>query len=469
MADKPSICENRSVALSLRVHALVVPESQSPGFGNVAASCNTFNFKFGQMSISLLDLYAITSLPVSDRPYQEIDFEGEAMAFEADPNRRNFYKSIGEQVYKVHKTTLLAISTVHKFTHSPEAMHLFEQAISIADLRFRDDAGFELYAPNHIARQLGFQQEIPFPLFESVNMYTSWPLKRKGKKQIDDPRFQPNFTQFKVKVRSISLMFTSKEVSQTYNAWWSMICGELWTMDPLHLIIIIFANGRTLLPPHDQALKEEEDIPEPCQPSSIQTPQKRRREQPQDSEDEPEVSLVRGRRNATPTDVTILDHDPEEDDHITLNELLHNVLPVCHATPITTMDNSRHRIPFGPIEETGRNSRAEASNVPEEEDEIDLEISDVDATAEATSVREETIPMISELPNTTCSDPHTTSSPQTSIEAARMDALEIPSLAPEVVVARDLLRNLEQIDLADEECMAQISKAITTLRSCANE
>lgn len=45
------------------------------------------------MGITLLDLYAITGLPVSDKPYQEIDFKGEAVAFEADPNRRNFCKS----------------------------------------------------------------------------------------------------------------------------------------------------------------------------------------------------------------------------------------------------------------------------------------------------------------------------------------------------------------------------------------
>ncbi|KAL6188711.1 hypothetical protein ACLB2K_040102 [Fragaria x ananassa] len=56
-------------------------------------SSNTFNFKFGQMGITLLDLYAITDIPVFDRPYQEIDFEREAVAFKADPNHRNFCKS----------------------------------------------------------------------------------------------------------------------------------------------------------------------------------------------------------------------------------------------------------------------------------------------------------------------------------------------------------------------------------------
>nr|XP_011459788.1 PREDICTED: uncharacterized protein LOC105350094 [Fragaria vesca subsp. vesca] len=106
---------------------------------------------------------------------------------------------------------------------------------------------------------------------------------------------------------------------------------------------------------------------------------------------------------------------------------------------------------------------------PQATEEIDLEASDADAAAEATSVRAKTVPASGETLNTTCSDPPTVSSPQTSMEVALMDAIEMPSLAPEVVDARNLLGNLEQIDLADEECMPQISKAIATLCSCANE
>ncbi|KAL6135110.1 hypothetical protein ACLB2K_067338 [Fragaria x ananassa] len=96
MADKSPICKNRGVALPLRVHALMVPKAQSLGFREMAAayfwdtSNNTFNFIFGQMGITLLDLYVITGLPVFNKPYQEIDFEEEAVAFEANPNRLNF-------------------------------------------------------------------------------------------------------------------------------------------------------------------------------------------------------------------------------------------------------------------------------------------------------------------------------------------------------------------------------------------
>ncbi|KAL6129040.1 hypothetical protein ACLB2K_072393 [Fragaria x ananassa] len=224
-------------------------------------SSNTFNFKFWQMGITLLDLHPeITDFP--DNQVLGMAFAGVKAHDPLD------YSDCFQHLYTLDASALDASELMlnqmypealaNKFmwctTHSPETMHLFEQAISITNLRLPDDAGFELYAPNHFACQLGFQQEIPFPLLESVNMYNSWHLKRKGKKQTDDPRFQPNFTQFKVNVRSISLLFASKEVSQTYNAWWSMICGELWTIDPLHLFKIIFANGRTLLPRQDQAL-----------------------------------------------------------------------------------------------------------------------------------------------------------------------------------------------------------------------
>ncbi|KAL6141745.1 hypothetical protein ACLB2K_060032 [Fragaria x ananassa] len=307
-------------------------------------------------------------------------------------------------------------------------------------------------------------------------------------------------------------------------------------MDPLHLFRIIFANGQTLLPSQDQAL-----FGELASASSAPTLTSIANQEPvQDDE-------VHRRRNTTPADedVTVLDHDPEEDDHITLNELLHNILPVCHAAPITIMDDSGRRVPFDPIGEIKGDPRTEASNAPEEvndaqqqaetaveeggslilltnasspdcdnvppvatptpvfvyEDitvahiesdeprataaaeekdmgenlapqatkEIDLETSDADAAAEATSVKAEAISVNSEIPNTICSDPPTVSSSQTSMEVALMDALEMPSLALEVVAAIDLLSNLEQIDLVEEECMPQISKAITTLRSCANE
>ncbi|KAL6179187.1 hypothetical protein ACLB2K_050703 [Fragaria x ananassa] len=206
-------------------------------------SCNIFNFRFRQMGTALLDLYAIAGFPISDKPYQESDYQEEVVAFEADPdpNPQNF-----------------------------------------------NDIGFELYAPNHFARRLGLQEELPFPLFENLNLYTFWHLKKNGKKQLDDPRFQTKLTILNVKIKSISLLFISKETSQTYEAW----CSQ-----------------------------------EERKPAIIQR-----------SEDE-EVPLIGRRRWCAipPNDgVTILDHDPEEEDKMTLNELHYTLLHVCIAALIAT-------------------------------------------------------------------------------------------------------------------------------------
>nr|XP_011470919.1 PREDICTED: uncharacterized protein LOC101297108 [Fragaria vesca subsp. vesca] len=56
-----------------------------------------------------------------------------------------------------------------------DAKTTFMRATSCCDLQLaEDEQGFELYAPNHFARQLGFFQGVPYPLFHSVNKYTSW-------------------------------------------------------------------------------------------------------------------------------------------------------------------------------------------------------------------------------------------------------------------------------------------------------
>ncbi|KAL6196398.1 hypothetical protein ACLB2K_032013 [Fragaria x ananassa] len=37
-----------------------------------------------------------------------------------------------------------------------------------------ENQSFEVYAPNHLARHLGFVQGIPYPLLHLVDGYTSW-------------------------------------------------------------------------------------------------------------------------------------------------------------------------------------------------------------------------------------------------------------------------------------------------------
>ncbi|KAL6225940.1 hypothetical protein ACLB2K_004788 [Fragaria x ananassa] len=70
-------------------------------------SSNTFNFKFGEMGVTLLDLYVIAGFTTSDKPYQESDYQ-EVVAFEADLDRRNFYL-----------LRLVQASPDHRFSRQP--------------------------------------------------------------------------------------------------------------------------------------------------------------------------------------------------------------------------------------------------------------------------------------------------------------------------------------------------------------
>ena len=62
--------------------------------------------------------------------------------------------------------------------HTVQGTDVFQRAISCYDFGLSDDHhSYELYAPNYFARQLGFKQEVSFPLFESLNRDSSWRLK----------------------------------------------------------------------------------------------------------------------------------------------------------------------------------------------------------------------------------------------------------------------------------------------------
>ncbi|XP_061993544.1 uncharacterized protein LOC133711434 [Rosa rugosa] len=57
-----------------------------------------------------------------------------------------------------------------------DRVHLaFRRAISCSDIRLAvDELSYELYAPNHFARQFSLIQLVPFPLYDSWNYNTSW-------------------------------------------------------------------------------------------------------------------------------------------------------------------------------------------------------------------------------------------------------------------------------------------------------
>lgn len=55
---------------------------------------------------------------------------------------------------------------------------MFKRAISCYDFGLSNKLhAYELYAPNHFAHQLGFKQEISFPMKDSLNRYLSWRIK----------------------------------------------------------------------------------------------------------------------------------------------------------------------------------------------------------------------------------------------------------------------------------------------------
>lgn len=62
--------------------------------------------------------------------------------------------------------------------HTKNGVDVFKRAISCYNFSLSDELhAYELYAPNHFSRQLGFKQEVPFPMFESLNCYSSWWIK----------------------------------------------------------------------------------------------------------------------------------------------------------------------------------------------------------------------------------------------------------------------------------------------------
>ncbi|KAL6125102.1 hypothetical protein ACLB2K_077610 [Fragaria x ananassa] len=68
-----------------------VPMMAVASFWDTAS--NTFNFRFGQKGITLLDLYDITRFPITENPCQEKDYQDEVVAFEVDPHRKEYCKS----------------------------------------------------------------------------------------------------------------------------------------------------------------------------------------------------------------------------------------------------------------------------------------------------------------------------------------------------------------------------------------
>lgn len=127
---------------------------------------------------------------------------------------------------------------------------MFKRAISCYDFCLSDEPhAYELYSPNHFARQLGFKQEIPFPLIESLNRYTLWQIKASisaigDEKDRYTVRFQFASPQLPPPVDHI---YKSKEVSPAYTVWWQSISANDWDRDVDQVFWYIYAKGIVLL------------------------------------------------------------------------------------------------------------------------------------------------------------------------------------------------------------------------------
>jgi hypothetical protein len=134
--------------------------------------------------------------------------------------------------------------------HTADGVDVFKRAISCYDFSLSDELhSYELYAPNHFARQLRFTQEVPFPLFESINRYSFWRIKASSTPigdekdrynvhfQFASPRLPPH----------VEHLLRSTEVSTTYAVWWKMVSEDDWGRDAEEVFRSIFEKGSTLL------------------------------------------------------------------------------------------------------------------------------------------------------------------------------------------------------------------------------
>ena len=135
-------------------------------------------------------------------------------------------------------------------THSANGTEVFKRAISCYDLSLSDEYhSYELYAPNHFARQLGFIQETPFPLIDSLNRYTSWRIKASSNPIGDE---SDRFT-IRLKFAApllpppIGRLCRSTEAAPTYPVWWQMVSGMDWNENAEQVFRTIFKKGIAIL------------------------------------------------------------------------------------------------------------------------------------------------------------------------------------------------------------------------------
>ncbi|XP_062005706.1 uncharacterized protein LOC133722863 [Rosa rugosa] len=122
--------------------------------------------------------------------------------------------------------------------HREEAMMMFRRTISCSDIQLAtDELSYELYAPNHFARQFGLAQLVPWPLVDSANYYTSW---RRSAPPGSAP-FQSQFTLIVIPPW-VRALYPLNDVDDDYADWWKEVSVNCWGMNNYDLFAILFRD-----------------------------------------------------------------------------------------------------------------------------------------------------------------------------------------------------------------------------------
>ncbi|KAL6196574.1 hypothetical protein ACLB2K_032188 [Fragaria x ananassa] len=111
--------------------------------------------------------------------------------------------------------------------------------------------GFEVYAPNHFARQLGFVQGVPYSLFYSVNKHTSWHTIGEAN------RVTP----------LVNIFPFTPGINLAYLSWWRSLSDNHWEYENDDIFATIFSPLHDTLGESDRAIL---DVPH----GQVRTPQR---------------------------------------------------------------------------------------------------------------------------------------------------------------------------------------------------
>ncbi|XP_062002168.1 uncharacterized protein LOC133719983 [Rosa rugosa] len=135
--------------------------------------------------------------------------------------------------------------------HSERAFLAFRRAISCLDIRLATErVSYELYAPNHFARQFGLAQLVPWPLVDSANYYTSW-------RRLAPPgsaHFQSQFTLIVIPPW-VRALYPLNDVDDDYADWWKEVSVNCWDLPHDELFVLIF-RGMSSPGPEDRKILE---------------------------------------------------------------------------------------------------------------------------------------------------------------------------------------------------------------------